>query len=102
MALGFSAGYGFDGIVVALLARNSPVGSVAAALLFAIFRQSASLLEARLGIPSDVVLIIEGVMVVLVASSSYLVERRRAARTTGEEWPGEVPKPKQALAPGRA
>jgi simple sugar transport system permease protein len=47
---GISASFGFEGIVVALLARNSPLGVIPAALVFAVFRQSGGLLEARLGI----------------------------------------------------
>jgi simple sugar transport system permease protein len=77
---GISAGYGFEGIVVALLARNSPVGVLPAALLFAVFRQSGGLLEARLGISSDLVLITQGIVVLLVAGAGLIVERQRAVR----------------------
>ncbi len=49
LAPGFSANYGFDGIVVALLARNSPLGCIPAALLLAALRQGGGLLEARGG-----------------------------------------------------
>jgi simple sugar transport system permease protein len=80
MSDGFSGGYGFDGIVVALLARNAVVGVLPAALLFAAFRQSAGLLEARLDIASELVLLMQGLVVLAVAGSAFLVERRRAAR----------------------
>jgi simple sugar transport system permease protein len=85
LAPGFDAGYGFDGIVVALLARNSPAGSVVAALLFAVFRQSGLLLQAQLGIPSAVINIVEGVVVALAASSAFLLERRRVSTQGVEE-----------------
>ena len=82
---GISAGYGFEGIVVALLARNSPIGVIPAALLFAMFRQSGGLLEARLGIASELVLITQGVVVLLVAGAAFLIERRRSVRVDARE-----------------
>jgi simple sugar transport system permease protein len=80
IAPGFDAGYGFDGIVVALLARNSPVGSVVAAILLAVFRQSAFLLQAQVGISSEVVNILEGLVVAFAALSAVRVERRTVIR----------------------
>jgi simple sugar transport system permease protein len=80
MSDGFSSGYGFDGIVVALLARNAVAGVLPAALLFAAFRQSSGLLEARLDVASELILVTQGLVVLAVAGSALLVERRRAAR----------------------
>ena len=80
MADGFSATFGFTGIVVALLARNSPVGTVPAALLFAALQQGGGLMEARVGVSSSVVLITQGIVILLVAASGLLYERRGAVR----------------------
>jgi simple sugar transport system permease protein len=85
---GISAGFGFEGIVVALLARNSPAGVIPAALVFAIFRQSGGLLEARHGIASELVLITQGLVVLLVAGAAFLVDRRRSFRV---DMPGTQP-----------
>jgi simple sugar transport system permease protein len=86
MADNFSAGYGFAGIVVALLARNSPIGAVPAALLFAFLRQGGGLMEARVGISSAVVGITQGLVILLVASASFLFERLASVRVdAGEE-----------------
>ena len=86
MSDNFSAGYGFAGIVVALLARNSPVGVVPAALLFAALRQGGGLMEARVGISSALVLITQGLVILLVAGTGFLFERLSAARVdTAEE-----------------
>jgi simple sugar transport system permease protein len=85
MTDGFSANYGFDGIVTALLARNSPAGVPPAALLFAGLRQGGELLEARLGISSSLVLVTQGIVIVLLAGSTLLVGRRRSRRVEAEE-----------------
>jgi simple sugar transport system permease protein len=84
IAPGFDAGYGFDGIVVALLARNSPVGSVLAAVLFAVFRQSAFLLQAQASIPSQVVNVLEGLVVAIVAASAFRLDRHPRIRALDE------------------
>jgi len=76
----FSAGFGFTGIVVALLARGSPWGVVPAALLFAALRQGGGLVEARAGISSALVLITQGLVIVFVAGSQFLLDRQRAVR----------------------
>jgi general nucleoside transport system permease protein len=89
MSDGFSSGYGFDGIVVALLARNAVAGVLPAALLFAAFRQSAGLLEARLDIASELVLLIQGLVVLALAGSAFLLDRRRSARIDAPARPAE-------------
>jgi simple sugar transport system permease protein len=77
LADNFSANYGFDGIVVALIARNSPYGVIPAALLLAAFRQGGAQLEADVGVSSALVQIIQGVVIVLLAGTAYLSRRRR-------------------------
>jgi general nucleoside transport system permease protein len=80
MADNFSANYGFDGIVVALLARNSPIGCVPAALLFAALRQGGGLMEARVGVSSSLVEITQGLVVALLAGAVLLRGRVRVGR----------------------
>jgi len=83
MTDGFAAGIGFEGIAVALLARNSPIGLIPAALLFAFLQQGGGLMEVRLGIPSNLILITQGVVIVLVAGGAFLLRQRRVARVSG-------------------
>jgi general nucleoside transport system permease protein len=75
MTDGFSAGYGYIGIAVALLARGSAVGTVAAALLFAALEQGGGLMEIRIGVSSALVDVTQGLVVVLVAGSAWIIAR---------------------------
>jgi simple sugar transport system permease protein len=85
----FSANYGFDGIVTALLARNSPAGCIPAALLIAALRQGGGLMEARVDVSSSLVLITQGLVVVLLAGSPLLLSRLRGRRSlVAEGTPG--------------
>lgn len=69
MADNFDAGYGFQGIAVALLARNSPVGCVASALLFAALAQGGGVVEATVGVSSAVVGLTQGLVIVFVLAA---------------------------------
>ena len=73
---GFSSGYGFDGLVVGLLSRGSATGVLAGALFFGFLRSGSISMEISAHVPAAVVLICQGLIVIAVAGSSILVERR--------------------------
>jgi general nucleoside transport system permease protein len=79
----FSSNYGFIGIAVALLARNNPLGCIASALLFAALQQGGALIETRVGVSSASVDLAEGLVILFMAGSTWLlvklVGRRRSA-----------------------
>lgn len=75
---GFSSGYGFDGLVVGLLARNSILGVLAGALLFGFMRSGGIAMEMGAGVPSALVSILQGLIVVLIAGVAYFQDRRAA------------------------
>jgi simple sugar transport system permease protein len=74
---GFSSGYGFDGLVVGLLARGSAAAVVAFALLFGCLRSGGMAMEMTASVPSAVVVICQGVMVVAMATAAALARRSR-------------------------
>lgn len=74
----FSGGYGYEGIVVALLARNNPIAVIPVAFFFAVLQQGSGLLQAKVGISSDVILLVIGIIVISVSVSSELVARIRS------------------------
>jgi simple sugar transport system permease protein len=76
---GFSAGYGFTGIAVALLGRNHPVGVLLAALLFGAFLRGALFVDIFTEhVSKDLVLVLQAVIILFVASEALF--RGRAAR----------------------
>lgn len=77
--MGF-VGYGFDGIAVALLGRNHPVGVILGALLFGALTQGSGPMQAIAGVPKTVVWIVQGTVVFFVAAENMLkyLRRRRA------------------------
>ncbi len=69
---GFSAGYGFDSIAIALLGESHPVGVVLAALLFGILRGGATRMQSLAGIPIDIISIIQGLVIIFVAAPGII------------------------------
>ena len=75
---GFSGGAGFLGIAVAIVGRNSPVGVVLAALLFATISQGGLAVNAI--VPKEFVDVLQAVVIIAVASSVPAVRRILRAR----------------------
>lgn len=69
---GFSAGYGFDSIAIALLGKSHPAGVVLAALLFGFLRGGATRMQSMAGIPIDIISIIQGLVIVFVAAPDII------------------------------
>lgn len=75
---GFSSGYGYDGLVVGLLARGSVPGVVAAALLFGFLRSAGISMEMGAGVPTALVQILQGLIILAVAGASFWLDTRKA------------------------
>ena len=69
---GFSAGYGFDAIALALLGKSHPFGVVLAALLFGFLRSGATDMQSMAGIPIDIISIIQGLIIVFIAAPDII------------------------------
>jgi len=84
---GFSPGYGFEAIAIALLGRLNAFGILGAALLFgALDAGSAGLQTAAQGVPASISQIAEGLAVAYVLLGlglASIIQRRRSARATG-------------------
>jgi simple sugar transport system permease protein len=72
------AGYGFTGIAVALLGRNHPLGVALGALLWAFLDKSALALD-NVGVPREIVLIMQGSVVLSVIVAYEIVRRYELA-----------------------
>ncbi len=79
LSQGFSPGYGYDAITVALLGGTHPVGVIPAALFLGALRAGAPAMERNLGIPIDLVDIAEGLALISLITGFGLraILRRR-------------------------
>ncbi len=91
-SLRFTQGLGFAGIAVALLGRNHAAGIAVGALLFGWLGRASGVLEVRGDAPREIVVIIQGVIILAVVVAYSIAERYRrieaakaAAAMTGAE-----------------
>lgn len=70
--LGFSVGYGFDAIAIALLGKNNPYGVVLAAILFGAMRNGGTRMQFLTQIPVDIISVIQGLILLFVAADAII------------------------------
>jgi simple sugar transport system permease protein len=69
---GFSAGYGFDSIALALLGKSHPLGVVLASILFGMLRSGATNMQSVSRIPIDIISVIQGMVIIFVAAPDII------------------------------
>ena len=84
------AGYGYAGILVAFIARQSPIAIIPVAILFGGFGAAGSLLQRRLGLPDASVQVLQGIAFVLILASEAL---------RGLDWHVALPKLRKGAGP---
>jgi simple sugar transport system permease protein len=77
------AGYGFTGILVAFLARHSPLAIVPVAVLFGGLAAAGGLVQRRMGLPDATVLVLQGLIFIVLLASETLYGRFRIFRPGG-------------------
>ncbi|MBG6055970.1 simple sugar transport system permease protein [Salinibacterium sp. CAN_S4] len=65
---GIDAGIGFDAITVALLGRSKPVGVFFAGILFGALKAGGYSMQAAQGVPVDIVLVVQSLIVLFIAA----------------------------------
>ena len=82
LTTGVAGSFGFDAITVALLGRNNPLGVLAAGILFGGLRAGAGTMQASQGVPIDIVLVVQSMIVLFIAAPPLVrsIFRIRAER----------------------
>ena len=72
LAMAFSSGYGFDSIALALLGNSHPLGVVLASLLFGTLRNGATPMQVSLGIPNDIISVLQALILMFIAAPAMI------------------------------
>ncbi len=65
-------GYGWDGILIATLAKNNPLYTPLAAFFLAYLRVGADSMQSAAGVPLEMVKVIEGVIILFAVAEQFL------------------------------
>ncbi len=83
---GFSPGYGFEGIAVALLGRNHPLGIFFSAILFGALANGGFRMSMVTDVPTDLVTIVQAVVIFFIAAeqlAKHFIKRPNKGRVIG-------------------
>lgn len=77
---GFSPGYGFTGIAVAVLGNNHPAGVILSALLFGILESGAMKMSYVAGVSTSMIKVMQGLVILFVATPELVsfIKRKEA------------------------
>lgn len=84
LSSGFSAGFGFTGIAVALLAKNHPLAVIPAAILFGGLSAGSGYMQLNANVPDKLVEIIQALVIFFVAAETvvtWFIRRRQKEAT---------------------
>ena len=65
-----SPGFAFDGMLIALIVRNNPIGILFMAVFFGALKTGSISMENAVGIPSELVLVIQSIIILFIAGES--------------------------------
>lgn len=76
----FSPNYGFDGIAVALLGQNTPIGILLSGILFGVLRSGANMMQMAAKVPIALIYIIQALVIMFVVGSDIfnIIKRKRS------------------------
>ncbi|ADO42211.1 ABC transporter permease [Ketogulonicigenium vulgare] len=76
----FDGNLAFEGILIAIVAKNRPLAVPFVALAYGYLRQGAQLMGNRTDVPNEMIAVVQALVILLVASSFTIPGRRALAR----------------------
>ncbi len=83
LAQNFDGNLAFEGILIAIVARSRPLAVPVVALAYGYLRQGAQLMGIRTDVPTEMISVVQAIIILLVASSFTLPGKAFLARLTG-------------------
>lgn len=82
---GFAPGFGFDGVIAALLANGHPLGTIGTALFFGALRSGSLLIEVDTTASREIITVFQAI-IILCVSAQILVRGRRDSTAGERRW----------------
>jgi len=93
------AGIGFDAITVALLGRSTPLGVLAAGILFGAFKAGGFAMQASENVPIEIVLVVQSLIVLFIAAPPLVRAIFGLPQPGARKKPAKPKKPKNPKDP---
>lgn len=89
---GVSVEFYFDGMLVAMIMRYNPLGTILMSFFFGALKIGATTMESRVGIPSELILMVQSIIIFFMAAESGISEnlRNKRAQRKAMAQKGEV------------
>ncbi len=71
-----SPGYAWSGIIASLMSSNHPIGIFVSAIFLAGMTTGGSSIERSMGVPSEVTIIIQGIITLLI-TAKFVIKRKK-------------------------
>jgi len=85
LAQSFDGGLAFEGILIAIVARSRPLAVPFVALAYGYLRQGAQLMGIRTDVPTEMISVVQAIIILLVASSFSLPGKKFFAGLFGKK-----------------
>ena len=82
---GFSSDFGFSGVTVALMGRLDPIGTLLSSIFLGALTNGGAAMELTVSVPRDIVVVIQGLILLVVTARSLFMLLRLSSRSRPEE-----------------
>lgn len=82
---GFAPGFGFDGVIAALLANGHPIGTIGTAVFFGALRSGSLLIEVDTSASREIITVFQAI-IILCVSAQILLRSRRDSTAGERRW----------------
>lgn len=82
---GFAPGFGFDGVIAALLANGNPIGTIGTAIFFGALRSGSLLIEVETSASREIITVFQAI-IILCVSAQILIRNRRDSNQGERRW----------------
>jgi ABC-type uncharacterized transport system permease subunit len=69
-----SIGYGWDGVLIAMIVKNNPLGVMLLGLVFGTLGVGGLAMEARTNVPSELIIVVQSIIILFVAGQEGLFQ----------------------------
>jgi ABC-type uncharacterized transport system permease subunit len=90
LAVDFDGNLAFEGILIAIVARSRPLAVPVVALFYGYLRQGAQLMGLRTDVPSEMISVVQAIIILLVASSFSLPGKKALKRLFTPSSPARI------------